>query len=136
MFFVAAFAFALELTLSLVRVIKNRSFVKQCWSIRFILWCWRTFIKVCECIRHSFGKLRRMLFRDYKTRNVVLLFTAYSVVLAFLAAVFGGVFGAQYVKASMVLVRGMDFYVPFCVSMLIVLAGHGVSYVRRQRKRA
>ena len=52
------------------------------------------------------------------------------------AAVFGGVFGAQYVKASMVLVRGMDFYVPFCVSMLIVLAGHGVSYVRRQRKRA
>ena len=29
LFFVAAFAFALELTLSLVRVIKNRSFVKQ-----------------------------------------------------------------------------------------------------------
>ena len=52
------------------------------------------------------------------------------------AAVFGGVFGAQYVKASMLLVRGMDFYVPFCVSMLVVLAGHGVSYVRRQRERA
>ncbi len=96
LFFVAAFAFALELTLSLVRVIKNRSFVKQCWSIRFILWCWRTFIKVCECIRHSFGKLHRMLFRDYKTRNVVLLFTAYSVVLAFLAAVFGGVGGSFF----------------------------------------
>ena len=97
LFFVAAFAFALELTLSLVRVIKNRSFVKQCWSIRFILWCWRTFIKVCECIRQSFGKLRRMLFRDYKTRNVVLLFTAYSVVLAFLAAVFVGVGGSFFV---------------------------------------
>ncbi|MFR1151596.1 MAG: histidine kinase dimerization/phospho-acceptor domain-containing protein [Butyricicoccus sp.] len=97
LFFVAAFAFALELTLSLVRVIKNRSFVKQCWSIRFILWCWRTFIKVCECIRHSFGKLRRMLFRGYKMRNVVLLFTAYSVVLAFLAAVFGGVGGSFFV---------------------------------------
>ena len=94
LFFVAAFAFALELTLSLVRVIKNRSFAKQCWSIRFILWCWRTFIKVCECIRHSFGKLHRMLFRGYKTRNVMLLFTAYSVVLAFLAAVFGGVGGS------------------------------------------
>ena len=66
LFFVAAFAFALELTLSLVRVIKNRSFVKQCWSIRFILWCWRTFIKVCKCIWQSFGKLRRMLFCDYK----------------------------------------------------------------------
>lgn len=99
LFFVAAFAFALELTLSLVRVIKNRSFVKQCWSIRFILWCWRTFIKVCECIRQSFGKLRRMLFRDYKTRNVVLLFTAYSVVLAFLAAVFGGVGGSFFAFA-------------------------------------
>ena len=97
LFFVAAFAFALELTLSLVRVIKNRSFAKQCWSIRFILWCWRTFIKVCKCIRQSFGKLRRMLFRDYKTRNVVLLFTAYSVVLAFLAAVFGGVGGSFFV---------------------------------------
>ena len=97
LFFVAAFAFALELTLSLVRVIKNRSFVKQCWSIRFILWCWRTFIKVCKCIRQSFGKLRRMLFRDYKTRNVVLLFTAYSIVLAFLAAVFGGVGGSFFV---------------------------------------
>ena len=96
LFFVAAFAFALELTLSLVRVIKNRSFVKQCWSIRFILWCWRTFIKVCKCIRKSFGKLRRMLFRNYKTRNVVLLFTAYSVVLAFLAAVFGGVGGSFF----------------------------------------
>ena len=96
LFFVAAFAFALELTLSLVRVIKNRSFVKQCWSIRFVLWCWRTFIKVCKCIRQSFGKLRRMLFRDYKTRNVVLLFTAYSVVLAFLAAVFGGVGGSFF----------------------------------------
>ncbi|MFR0942955.1 MAG: hypothetical protein ACLSF2_11730, partial [Butyricicoccus sp.] len=71
--------------------------VKQCWSIRFILWCWRTFIKVCECIRQSFGKLRRMLFRDYKTRNVVLLFTAYSVVLTFLAAVFGGVGGSFFV---------------------------------------
>lgn len=50
------------------------------------------------------------------------------------AAVFGGVFGTQYVKASMLLVRGMDFYVPFGVSMLVVLAGHGVSYVRRQRE--
>ena len=38
-----------------------------------------------------------MLFRDYKTRNVVLLFTAYSVVLAFLAAVFGGVGGSFFV---------------------------------------
>lgn len=38
-----------------------------------------------------------MLFRDYKTRNVVLLFTAYSVVLTFLAAVFGGVGGSFFV---------------------------------------
>lgn len=98
LFFVAAFAFALELTLSLVRVIKNRSFVQQCWSIRFVRWCWRTAVKLCESLWHGLGRLRRIfaraLFGNYKTRNVVLLFTAYSAVLAFFAAVFGGVGGS------------------------------------------
>ena len=101
LFFVAAFAFALELTLSLVRVIKNRSFVQQCWSIRFVRWCWRTAVKLCESLWHGLGRLRRIfaraLFGNYKTRNVVLLFTAYSIVLAFLAAVFGGVGGSFFV---------------------------------------
>ena len=101
LFFVAAFAFALELTLSLVRVIKNRSFVQQCWSIRFVRWCWRTAVKLCESLWHGLGRLRRIfaraLFGNYKTRNVVLLFTAYSAVLAFFAAVFGGVGGSFFV---------------------------------------
>lgn len=48
--------------------------------------CWRTFVQGMQCIRHSFGKLRRMLFRDYKNAvTLLLLFTAYSVVLAFCA---------------------------------------------------
>ena len=93
LFFVAAFAFALELTLSLVRVIKNRSFVQQCWSIRFILWCWRTFIKVVSASGTS-GKTAPHAVPRLQTRNVVLLFTAYSAVLAFFAAVFGGVGGS------------------------------------------
>lgn len=101
LFFVAAFAFALELTLSLVRVIKNRSFVQQCWSIRFVRWCWRTAVKLCESLWHGLGRLRRIfaraLFGNYKTRNVVLLFTAYSAVLAFFVAVFGGVGGSFFV---------------------------------------
>ena len=109
LFFVAAFAFALELTLSLVRVIKNRSFVKAS-AGRFdsSSGAGEPLLKVCKCIRQSFGKLRRMLFRDYKTRNVVLLFTAYSVVLAFLAAgvrrsgrlVFVFVFGTVWFLAA------------------------------------
>lgn len=98
LFCVAAFALSLELALSLARIIKNRSFVQQCWSIRFVRWCWRTTVKLCESLWHGLGRLRRIfaraLFGNYKTRNVVLLFTAYSAVLAFFAAVFGGVGGS------------------------------------------
>ena len=100
LFCTAAFALSLELALSLARIIKNRSFVRQCWSIRFVCWCWRTAVKLCGSLWHGLGRLRRTfaraLFGNYKTRNVVLLFTAYSVVLAFLAAVFGGVGGSFF----------------------------------------
>ncbi len=98
LFCVAAFALSLELALSLARIIKNRSFVRQCWSIRFVCWCWRTAVKLCGSLWNGLGRLRRIfaraLFGNYKTRNVVLLFTAYSAVLAFFAAVFGGVGGS------------------------------------------
>ena len=63
--------------------------------------------------------------RAWNRVMTVLVWAAALLVMALVAGILG-----------MVLVRGMDFYVPFCVSMLIVLAGHGVSYVRRQRKRA
>ena len=81
-FLTAAFAFALELTLSLVRLIKNRSFARQCWCVRFVRWCRRG-------VRESTRKLMHLLTRDYKTRNVLLLFFGYTVVLALLATVFG-----------------------------------------------
>ena len=81
-FLTAAFAFALELTLSLVRLIKNRSFARQCWCVRFVRWCRRG-------ARESTRKLMHLLTRDYKTRNVLLLFFGYTVVLALLATVFG-----------------------------------------------
>lgn len=100
-FCAAAFALAMELALSLVRVIKNRSFVKQSWCLRFIRWCWGLFVR---CVRwcwktlvgiwHGLGRARRAaanaLLRNYKTRNVLLIFFGYSVILAFLAFVFGG----------------------------------------------
>ena len=81
-FLTAAFVFALELTLSLVRLIKNRSFARQCWCVRFVRWCWRG-------VRESTRKLMHLLTRDYKTRNVLLLFFGYTVVLEFFAVVFG-----------------------------------------------
>lgn len=81
-FLTAAFAFALELTLSLVRIVKNRSFARQCWCVRFVCWCRRG-------VRESTRKLMHLLTRDYKTRNVLLLFFGYTVVLALLATVFG-----------------------------------------------
>lgn len=81
-FLTAAFAFALELTLSLVRIVKNRSFARQCWCVRFVRWCRRG-------VRESTRKLMHLLTRDYKTRNVLLLFFGYTVVLEFFAVVFG-----------------------------------------------
>lgn len=81
-FLTAAFAFALELTLSLVRIVKNRSFARQCWCVRFVRWCRRG-------VQESMRKLMHLLTRDYKTRNVLLLFFGYTVVLALLATVFG-----------------------------------------------
>ena len=81
-FLTAAFAFALELTLSLVRIVKNRSFARQCWCVRFVRWCRRG-------VRESTRKLMHLLTGDYKTRNVLLLFFGYTVVLEFLAVAFG-----------------------------------------------
>ena len=55
---------------------------------------------LCTGTWHGLGRLRlaftKALLGNYKTRNVVLLFTAYSVVLAFLAAAFAGVGGSFF----------------------------------------
>ena len=100
LFFVAAFAFALELTLSLVRLVKAGSLARRSWCIRAFRWCFNKIGVLCTGTWHGLGRLRlaftKALLGNYKTRNVVLLFTAYSVVLAFLAAVFGGVGGSFF----------------------------------------
>ena len=100
LFFVAAFAFALELTLSLVRLLKAGSLARRRWCIRAFRWCFNKIGVLCAGTWHGLGRLRlaftKALLGNYKTRNVVLLFTAYSVVLAFLAAAFAGVGGSFF----------------------------------------
>lgn len=100
LFFVAAFAFALELTLSLVRLLKAGSLARRSWCIRAFRWCFNKIGVLCTSAWHGLGRLRlaftKALLGNYKTRNVVLLFTAYSVVLAFLAAAFAGVGGSFF----------------------------------------
>lgn len=100
LFFVAAFAFALELTLSLVRLLKAGSLARRSWCIRAFRWCFNKIGVLCTGTWNGLGRLRlaftKALLGNYKTRNVVLLFTAYSVVLAFLAAAFAGVGGSFF----------------------------------------
>lgn len=100
LFFVAAFAFALELTLSLVRLLKAGNLARRSWCIRAFRWCFNKIGVLCTGMWHGLGRLRlaftKALLGNYKTRNVVLLFTAYSVVLAFLAAAFAGVGGSFF----------------------------------------
>lgn len=100
LFFVAAFAFALELTLSIVRLLKAGSLARRSWCIRAFRWCFNKIGVLCTGTWHGLGRLRlaftKALLGNYKTRNVVLLFTAYSVVLAFLAAAFAGVGGSFF----------------------------------------
>ena len=100
LFFVAAFAFALELTLSIVRLLKAGSLARRSWCIRAFRWCFNKIGVLCTGTWHGLGRLRlaftKALLGNYKTRNVVLLFTAYSVVLALLAAAFAGVGGSFF----------------------------------------
>ena len=100
LFVVAAFAFALELTLSLVRLLKAGSLARRSWCIRAFRWCFNKIGVLCAGTWHGLGRLRlaftKAILGNYKTRNVVLLFTAYSVVLAFLAAAFAGVGGSFF----------------------------------------
>ena len=100
LFVVAAFAFALELTLSLVRLLKAGSLARRSWCIRAFRWSFNKIGVLCTGTWHGLGRLRlaftKAILGNYKTRNVVLLFTAYSVVLAFLAAAFAGVGGSIF----------------------------------------
>lgn len=98
--FAGAFALAVELSLSLVRNLKNRTFVERSFILRTIRWCWRTVKRICRwCIDrckdiwHGVGRGRDSLwhkaFQNYKTRKVLIVFAVYSVVLAFCGVMLG-----------------------------------------------
>ena len=101
---VCAFALVMELILSLVRNLKNHTFVERSFILRAVRWCWRTVgrivrwtIDLCKKFWHFIGRgqkgfwrnLWRKLFQNYKTRNVLLILLVYSAVLAFFAMLFG-----------------------------------------------
>ena len=97
---VCAFAVVMELILSLVRNLKNHTFVQRSFILRAVRWCWRTAgrivrwaIDLCKKFWHFVGcgrkGLWRKAFQDYKTRNVLLILLVYSAVLAVLGMMFG-----------------------------------------------
>ena len=97
---VCAFAVVMELILSLMRNLKNHTFVQRSFILRAVRWCWRTAgrivrwaIDLCKKFWHFVGRGRkglwRKVFQDYKTRNVLLILLVYSAVLAVLGMMFG-----------------------------------------------
>lgn len=101
---VCAFAVVMELILSLVRNLKNHTFVQRSFILRAVRWCWRTAgrivrwaIDLCKKFWHFVGRGRkglwrnlwRKVFQDYKTRNVLLILLVYSAVLAVMGMMFG-----------------------------------------------
>ena len=97
---VCAFALVMELILSLVRNLKNRTFVQRSFILRTIRWCWRTVKRICRWVMerckniwHGVGRGRDSLwhkaFRNYKTRKVLIVFAVYSGVLAFCGVMLG-----------------------------------------------
>ena len=117
---VGAFALAVELSLSLVRNLKNHTFVQRSFILCAIRWCCRTAgrivrwaIGLCKNIWHGVGKgkdgLWRKAFKDYKTRNVLLIFLGYSAVLALLAMMFGVMI--DYAEGLFALLLGIVWFV-------------------------
>ena len=97
---VCAFALVMELLLSLVRNLKNRTFVERSFILRTIRWCWRTVKRICRWIVdrckdiwHGVGRSKDSLwhkaFQNYKTRKVLIVFGVYSAVLAFCGVMLG-----------------------------------------------
>lgn len=97
--------------LAIVRNLKNRSFVQRslilaavkfCWklAVTVVLWAWNltkrifkwaviTFKRVWHALVDAKDTIVSGLFRNYKTRNVILLFLVYSAALFILAMMFG-----------------------------------------------
>ncbi len=88
---------AVLLLMSMVRNIKNRSFLSGTITLRVLRWCknkLKAFFKRLfglHCIERFADGVKGVannVMKDYKTRNVLLVFFGYTVVLAFFAAMF------------------------------------------------
>lgn len=111
----ACAALTLELILSLVRNLKNRSFVSRSFVLRACKWGWKQAVRLTKWLWSGLGRARRGIgaacrsfyegvCKNYKTRNVVLVFLGYTVVLAVLAMMFGGMM--DYGEGYFVLLLG------------------------------
>lgn len=117
--FIGAFALAVELSLSLVRNLKNRSFVQHSFILRACRWCWRTVKRLwfwlADLLRrgwHAIGRggnsVWRKILKNYKTRNVLLIFLGYSVILSLLAMMFGQMI--DYGEGVLVFILGVVWF--------------------------
>lgn len=117
--FIGAFALAVELSLSLVRNLKNRSFVQHSFILRACRWCWRTVKRLwfwlADLLRrgwHAIGRggnsVWRKILKNYKTRNVLLIFLGYSVILFLLAMMFALMI--DYSEGVLVFILGVVWF--------------------------
>ena len=129
---VCAFALVMELILSLVRNLKNRTFVERSFILRAVRWCWRTAWRIvrwacrlCKRAGRFVGAkresvLQRML-KDYKTRNVLLAFFGYSAVLGLLAMMFGAMI--DYGEGFFAFLLGIGWFVIACIFLVNRIGG-------------
>lgn len=132
MLLVCAFALVMELILSLVRNLKNRTFVERSFILRAVRWCWRTAWRIvrwawglCKRAGRFVGAkresvLQRML-KDYKTRNVLLAFFGYSAVLGLLAMMFGAMI--DYGEGFFAFLLGIGWFVIACIFLVNRIGG-------------
>lgn len=130
--FAGAFALAVELSLSLVRNLKNHTFVQRSFILRAVRWCWRTAGRVvrwalglCKHAGRFIGSKRESVFqrmlKDYKTRNALLVFLGYSAVLGLLAMMFGVMI--DYGEGLFALLLGIGWFAVACVFLVNRIGG-------------
>lgn len=130
--FAGAFALAVELSLSLVRNLKNHTFVQRSFILRAVRWCWRTAgcivrwaLGLCKNAGRFIGQRRESVFqrllKDYKTRNVLLAFFGYSAVFGLLAMMFGVMI--DYGEGFFALLLGIAWFAVACVFLVNRIGG-------------
>ena len=130
--FAGAFALAVELSLSLVRNLKNHTFVQRSFILRAVRWCWRTAGRIvcwalglCKNAGRFIDQRRESVFqrllKDYKTRNVLLAFFGYSAVFGLLAMMFGVMI--DYGEGFFALLLGIAWFAVACVFLVNRIGG-------------